>query len=81
MQYDDFMRTTLDIDEDVLQISKELATLRKTTAGKVLSELARQALRPSAATREIRNGVPLLAPRPGEQPVSMEQVNRLRDLP
>jgi hypothetical protein len=47
----------------------------------MLSELARQALRPSAATREIRNGVPLLAPRPGEQPVSMEQVNRLRDLP
>jgi hypothetical protein len=79
-QYDGFMRTTLDIDEDVLQISKELATLRKTTAGKVLSDLARQALRPSAATRETRNGVPLLAARPGEQPVSMEVVNQLRDL-
>jgi len=62
-------------------MSEELVTLRKTTAEKMLSELARQELRPSAATRETRNGVPLLAPRPGEQPVSIELVNQLRDLP
>ena len=40
------MRTTLDIDSDVLQAAKELAEHRGTTAGKVLSELARKALAP-----------------------------------
>ena len=42
------MRTTLDIDEDVLQAAKELAKRSRTTAGQVLSDLARQALRQSA---------------------------------
>ncbi len=73
------MRTTLDIDEDVLQVAKEMATLRKTTAGKVLSELARQGLRPPDLSRIRRNGVPLLPSRPDERPVSMETVNLLRD--
>ena len=38
------MRTTLDIAEDVLQAAKELAKRNGTTAGQVLSELARKAL-------------------------------------
>ena len=69
----------MDIDQDVLHIAKEMATLRKTTAGKVLSELARLGLRPPDVTPDTRNGVPLLPTRPGERPVSMELVNRLRD--
>jgi len=73
------MRTTLDIDQDVLQIAKEMAALRKTTAGKVLSDLARQGLRPPDVTPSTRNGVPLLPPRPDERPVAMELVNKLRD--
>ena len=44
MRDDSGVRTTLDIDDDVLQVARELAAHRKTTAGKVLSELARQAL-------------------------------------
>ena len=73
------MRTTIDIDEDVLQAAKELASLRKTSAGRVLSELARSALRPSQETRAVRNGVPLLSPQPGSTLVTLEEVNRLRD--
>jgi len=38
------MRTTLDIDDDILQAAKELARAEKKTAGKVISELARKAL-------------------------------------
>jgi hypothetical protein len=74
------MRTTLDIDEDVLRVAKKLAATRKSTAGKILSELARKALEPSQrpVTRR-RNGVPLLPPRPGEQPVTLAMVNSLRD--
>jgi hypothetical protein len=73
------MRTTLDIDEDVLQAAKEIASSRKTTAGRILSDLARSALQPSRDQPVVRNGVPLLGARPGARLVTMEQVNRLRD--
>jgi hypothetical protein len=43
------MRTTLDIDDDVLAAAKERAAGLKTTTGKVISDLARQALTQSAA--------------------------------
>lgn len=73
------MRTTLDLDEDVLRAAKELAALQGSTAGKVLSELARRALRPGIEGAQVRNGVPLLPPRIGEGVVTMELVNSLRD--
>ena len=38
------MRTTLDIDDDVLQAAKERARRENKTAGEVISELARLAL-------------------------------------
>jgi hypothetical protein len=38
------MRTTLDIDDDILQAAKELARAEKKTAGRMLSELARKGL-------------------------------------
>ena len=73
------MRTTLDLDDDVLQTAKELASARGTTAGRVVSELLRKALTAPAPSR-IRNGVPLLPRRPATSPrPTMELVNRLRD--
>ena len=51
------MRTTLDIDEDVLQAAKEIARREKKTAGQVVSMLARSALtapRGVQAAREPR---------------------------
>ncbi len=36
------MRTTLDIDPDVLDLAKSLAEARQTSVGKALSELARR---------------------------------------
>ena len=43
------MRTTLDLDDDVLASAKEIARREKKTAGQVLSELARRALTQQAA--------------------------------
>jgi len=74
-----WMRTTLDLDDDVLQAAKELAQIRKSTAGKVLSELARRGLESPRATKS-RNGVPLLPRRPvGAAKPTMKLVNELRD--
>jgi hypothetical protein len=73
------MRTTLDIDQDVLLAVKELARYRRTTAGKVLSDLARKALS-SSEKPQVRNGVPLMPRRPEGSPrMTMEMVNALRD--
>ena len=73
------MRTTVDIDDDVLQAAKELAASRGTTAGRVLSDLARKALEP-ARSAKVRNGVPVLPRRPSGSPrPTMKLVNELRD--
>ncbi len=74
------MRTTLDIADDVLQAAKELALARRTTAGQVLSDLARQALAPAPPVHRVRNGVPVLPRRPAGRPhPTMKLVNELRD--
>ena len=45
------MRTTLQIDDDVLSIARQLASQRGMSIGQVVSELARKGLKPSAAYR------------------------------
>lgn len=72
------MRTTLDIDADILGVVKELAYQQKTSAGKVISNLARKALKPKKVPK-FRNGIELLEPRPGSPRMTMEMVNRFRD--
>ena len=71
------MRTTLDIEEDVLLAAREIAHQRGVSVGKILSDFARQALaRQSAATR---NGVPLFSVQPDALVVTPELINQLRD--
>jgi hypothetical protein len=73
------MRTTLDIDDDVLAAARELAVARKITAGQVISELARQALTRAFADKPpaYRNGFPVLPKRGGI--VTPELIERLAD--
>ena len=74
------MRTTLDLDSDVLQAAKEMASAQGTTAGKVISDLVRKALEPAPAITKVRNGVPLMPRRgPGAPQITMQLVNELRD--
>lgn len=71
------MRTTLDLDVDVLQAAKEIAATRGVSAGRVVSDLVRKALA-APKSAKVRNGVPLL-PRKAGSPLTMAAVNRLRD--
>jgi hypothetical protein len=73
------MRTTLDIEDDVLQAAKELAGSDGSTAGRVISALARRGLaaqnsNPEKSSR-LRNGVPVIASR-GEI-ITMEHVQKI----
>lgn len=72
------MRTTIDVDDDVLTAAKAIARQKNETIGKVVSDLARQALRPRAAPSN-RNGVPLLFVRNRDAIVTLDTVNALRD--
>ncbi len=70
----------MDIDDDVLLAVKEIALANGLTAGKVLSGLARKGLAPAKRTAKVRNGVPLLPPRPaGSPPITVEFINQLLD--
>ena len=79
------MRTTLDIDDDVLSAAKELAAKEGKTAGKILSEFFRRALHaPAAAASKasatkyvIKHGIPVLLSR-GEV-VTVEKVRRIME--
>ena len=73
------MRTTIDIDDDILQAAKELAAAHKMTVGEMVTELIRKGLQRPASAVRMRNGVPLLTHRPGAPPTTMAMVNRLRD--
>ena len=77
------MRTTLDIEDDVLAAAKELARRQGVSAGKVVSKLLRSALTGEASAQ--RSGAAFVAGfRPfvasNQQLVSNEQIDQLRDL-
>ena len=67
----------MDLDEDVLEALKELAEVRRQTAGRVASDLVRKALEPPKDTPRVRNGVPLLPPRPGQRLITTALVKRI----
>ena len=71
------MRTTLNIDDDVLQAARELAAKQKSTAGDVISTLARRALAATPALKRTKNAVPIL-PRRGDV-ITLEHVRKLME--
>ncbi len=78
------MRTTLDIEDDVLLAAKELARRNGSSAGQVISRLARQAL--TQAPASVAPGVKEPETAYGFRPfpargkvVTNEQVDKLRD--
>ena len=72
------MRTTLAIDDDVLDAAKGLAGKLRLSLGDVISDLARQSLRAPTGFSE-RNGIPLLPVSNPMAKVTLAQVNELRD--
>ena len=72
------MRTTIDIEGDILLAAKEIARQRGVTTGKVISDLMRQAMtQPVAVT--TRAGIPLFPVKADAGPITLELVNQLRD--
>ena len=75
------MRTTLDIEDDVLFAAKDLARREKKTAGQIISALARKGLAGTAAsTVRERKATYGFRPFPKEgRIVSNDLINKLRE--
>jgi len=73
------MRTTLDIDDDVLLAVKELSKRKRKSAGEILSELARNAL--TSTQNQVQDevteyGFPII-PKKSDAIVTVEHIQGL----
>jgi hypothetical protein len=71
------MRTTVDLDEDILRVAKDLARENEQSLGRVLSDLARRGLKPPKRSVSMRNGIPVFPRLPGAKPVTSAMVKEL----
>jgi hypothetical protein len=72
------MRTTLELDDDLLTSARQLARQQGLTLGQLISELARQSLA-ARAPLKVRNGALLFVPKAGAAKPDLRTVNELRD--
>lgn len=71
------MRTTLDLDEDVLSAARELAADGRRSLGSVISEYARRGLTP--AQIEADGDLPVIRVPAGTPPITPQMVRRALD--
>jgi hypothetical protein len=71
------MRTTLEIDDDVVVAARELATGERRSLGSVISDLARRGLTPARV--ESDGGLPVIRVPAGTPPITAEMVRRALD--
>lgn len=71
-----FMRTTLTLDDDILETARKLSEARGIPIGAVISELARRGLAPSTPLA-VRNGIRLFPVREDAGTVTPEVVREL----
>ena len=74
------MRTTLEIDDDVMRVAREIAQLKRQGIGRAISDLARRGLVPEVApVVELKNGIPVWIHGPGAIAVTSEMVRNLAE--
>ena len=72
------MRTTINLDDDVIEMAKLYSKGRSVSLGKAISELVRQATSPPLQTR-LENGFHVVVLPPGSPTITSEHVKRLQD--
>ncbi len=72
------MRTTLDIDDDLLGAAKSLARAQGKSLGQVLSGLARKGLEPRK-NAAVRRGFPVFVVSPDATPLTPEIVRKAEE--
>lgn len=73
------MRTTLNLDDDVLDAARALAIHKRQSLGEAVSELIRRAVQPMVKAPAKRNGIPLFPVARGARRVTPGIVAELLD--
>src|SRR3954447_14893380 len=68
------MRTTLELDDDVVAAAKELAAIERRSLGSVVSELARRGLTPAKV--DVKGELPVIRVPANTPPITPEMVRR-----
>jgi hypothetical protein len=74
------MRTTLVIEDDVLEAARSLAEAEGKSLGQVISKLARRGLAPSRQ-QDLEAGFPVFSVSAEAKPLTLEMVQRALDEP
>ncbi|MBK1875669.1 hypothetical protein [Pelagicoccus mobilis] len=74
------MRTTVNLDDDIVQRARAIAERYNKTLGEVLSDLACKGLQKRKTATKTRNGIPIfdLSSKPTST-LSIDEINELRD--
>ncbi len=72
--YGGIVRTTVDLDEDILRVAKDLARKREQSLGRVLSDLARRGLGRVGTIAAVKGAIPVLPRNIGAKPVTSEML-------
>jgi hypothetical protein len=75
------MRTTLSIDEDILQAARSLAAAEHQSLGRVISDLARRGLSPRADRISSEDGFPVFRVDPGAPVITPDMIRTALDEP
>jgi hypothetical protein len=75
------VRTTLNLDEDVMEAARSLARLERHSLGRVVSELARRGLAPRPARLSEEGGFPVFRVDPGAPVITGDMVRAGLDEP
>jgi hypothetical protein len=71
------VRTTLDLDDDVIAAARELAAGQRRSLGSIISELARRGLTPARV--ETEGDLPIVRVPAGTPPITPEMVRGALD--
>ena len=77
--YDVMMRTTVNVDDDVLAAAKSIARAEGRGVGAVISELARRGLSPTAVRVGVEDGFPVFSVADDAPPITDAMVRAALD--
>jgi hypothetical protein len=79
--YDVAMRTTVNLDDDVIDAARALADAEGRSLGWVLSNLARRGLMPRGGLLNEEDGFPVFSVDPAAPPITSQMVQAALDEP
>lgn len=75
------MRTTVTIDDDLLEAAKALAAQKRVPLGKAISELMRKGIQFRGTSKERRSGFPVFKVSANARAITLETVKRAEEEP